>query len=79
MSRCRSCGAEIRWARTVKGKAIPLDQDPTVTGNVLLVHGPGSPTAEVLGPLEADAARADGRTLYMPLHASCPQGTAWKK
>ena len=30
---CRSCGAPIRWERTVNGKAIPLDPDPVADGN----------------------------------------------
>lgn len=28
MSRCRSCDAPLRWARTEKGRRIPLDPDP---------------------------------------------------
>ena len=28
MNECRSCGAPIRWARTEKGKRIPLDVEP---------------------------------------------------
>ena len=66
MSRCRSCGAEIRWARTAaKGKAIPLDPEPTEEGNVVL----DGDTATVLGPLERSA--HDG-PLFMPHHATCP-------
>jgi hypothetical protein len=30
-AKCRSCGAEIIWARTKKGKPIPLDRSPTMT------------------------------------------------
>lgn len=28
MLRCRSCGAEIRWAKSEQGKAMPLDAEP---------------------------------------------------
>jgi hypothetical protein len=28
MANCRSCGAEIVWAKTERGKAIPLDAKP---------------------------------------------------
>lgn len=28
MANCRSCGAEIIWARTVAGRLIPLDAEP---------------------------------------------------
>jgi len=28
VSRCRSCGAEVRWALTERGKRMPLDPQP---------------------------------------------------
>lgn len=28
MSRCRSCGAEIRWIKTFSGKQMPVDAEP---------------------------------------------------
>lgn len=34
MSTCRSCSAPIIWARTTRGKAIPLDAQPTSLGNI---------------------------------------------
>ena len=27
MARCKSCGAEIRWIKTSKGKSMPVDPD----------------------------------------------------
>lgn len=36
MSTCKSCGRQIRWAKTEAGKAIPLDVDPVADGNVVL-------------------------------------------
>ena len=30
MSRCRSCGAEVRWALTERGRRMPLDLEPYV-------------------------------------------------
>lgn len=36
MDTCRSCGAPITWARTSKGKRIPLDPDPVENGNVVV-------------------------------------------
>ena len=39
MGTCRSCGAGIRWARTLKGKAIPLDPSPVDDGNLVVVAG----------------------------------------
>ena len=31
---CKSCQAAIWWARTTKGKPIPLDPQPVVGGNI---------------------------------------------
>lgn len=31
MNRCRSCDAPIVWARTLAGKAIPVDWETTTT------------------------------------------------
>jgi hypothetical protein len=28
MANCRSCGAKIRWAKTLDGKSIPLNEPP---------------------------------------------------
>lgn len=36
MAACRSCGAEIEWARTEKGKSMPLDADPVKGGNIVV-------------------------------------------
>jgi hypothetical protein len=36
MSKCRNCGARILWARTPKGKAIPLDPKPHANGTIVL-------------------------------------------
>ena len=68
MGACRSCGDEIRWARTVAGKAMPLDLEPNPNGNVVLRDG----VAVVLGPLERTIAEEEGETLRMPHHATCP-------
>lgn len=88
--KCRACDAEIRWARTANGKAIPLDAEPNPDGNVLLDYsgddettgsaagGTGSPIAHVIGkngvPLDLAHLGADPR--YMPHHATCPN---WPK
>jgi hypothetical protein len=34
---CRSCGADIRWAKTAKNKSIPVDPVPVADGNLMLV------------------------------------------
>lgn len=35
-SRCRSCGAPIRWAATANGNRMPLDRDPAPDGTIVL-------------------------------------------
>lgn len=69
MSLCRSCDAEILWATTAAGKAMPLDAVPNPNGNVEAVcdaHGRWSVVAVYKGPDLFGAVR------YMPHHATCP-------
>ena len=75
MAACRSCGAAVRWVRTAKGKPMPLDMQSNERGNVVIDRGVGV----VLGAVDADAARRAGSALYLPHHASCPQGKAWQR
>lgn len=40
MASCRSCGAPIEWAKWAdSGKAVPLDVEPAVNGNLAMVAG----------------------------------------
>ena len=66
-SRCKACGAEIIWSRTVNDKAIPLDYPPNPDGNVRIVNG----IAHVYGPLDL-LLTDDADELFMPHHATCP-------
>jgi len=85
MSRCRSCDAEIIWAATEAGKSMPLDAKPDPFGNVELScdrsgrHPRRKPVATVLAGLFLAEAQSAGRELFMPHHATCPQGDAWRK
>ena len=36
MNVCRECAAPIRWVKTGNGVAMPLDREPSLTGNVIL-------------------------------------------
>lgn len=70
MSRCRSCQAEIIWAKTPRGKSIPLDAQPTTDGNVMVADG----VAHVLAPdqlaVSLDLYSPDER--FTSHFASCP-------
>jgi hypothetical protein len=72
VNRCRSCGAEILWARTTSGKPMPLDREPSANGNVLLRDG----VAQVLGPLDV---AVTGEPLYLSHFATCPSAASHRK
>jgi hypothetical protein len=53
VSRCNSCQAAIIWATTAKGKAMPLDVEPSASGNIELRSGIAhfvTPDQSALGP-----------------------------
>lgn len=71
-ARCRSCGARILWARTEKGKFIPLNEDPSDAGTLVLVfEGDQTPTAMHHGSLgrAADDVRWER---FVPHWSTCP-------
>lgn len=68
MAKCRSCGAEIRWARTSHGKLMPIEPDPE--GAFALRNG----RAVFVGKEDAtDEPR------YRSHFASCPNAAAHRK
>lgn len=72
--RCRSCNAEIVWARTSKARWMPVDVEPSPDGNVVL--------SDVGG--QVHAAVTSGAQLGLePLHkahfATCADASAWRK
>jgi hypothetical protein len=73
VSKCRSCDAEIIWAVTSKGKRMPVDAEPSESGNVELDRSGRVPLAIVHAqpPMEAT-------NLHMAHHATCPQSDRWK-
>jgi hypothetical protein len=81
MSHCRSCGAPIRWAKTLNGKAIPLDAQPTSAGNIVLhdTGDPNAPKARVLAGADLFDARTAGAELWLSHYATCPDGQKWRR
>lgn len=68
-NKCRSCGTEIEWARTVRGVPIPLDIEPDDDGNLVLVNGVARAT------IPEDR----GRPLRISHFATCPQSGSWRR
>jgi hypothetical protein len=72
VTRCKSCGAELLWTLTERGRKMPLDVDP-YTGDdprglfVLRRQTELAPTA-VAVPLDA----FPGEPVYRSHFASCP-------
>lgn len=72
---CRTCNARIIWARTVNGKAIPVDADVSKAGNVRLSWESADVKAEVIGP-----AHAFGQTGLRASHfVTCPNADEWRR
>lgn len=69
MPACRSCGAPILWARTVQGKAIPLDAQRSERGNIELRGG----TAHYVTP------DINAELRYISHFATCPQADQHRK
>lgn len=71
------------FARTAANRQIPLDAEPNPDGNVIIHEG----VAIVLGPLELYQAQMatqvagidEPNELYMPHHATCPDGAEWRR
>ena len=63
---CRSCNAPVRWAKTTKGKLIPLDPSPVPGGKFgLVLQGDDSPPLAV-------AAQDHHQLRYDTHFATCP-------
>lgn len=71
-SHCRSCGAEIIWARTDSGHLMPVDAHPDAEGRLAL--SPGDPEPRV------SYAFGNGeRSLHRPHFATCPDADSWRR
>jgi hypothetical protein len=73
VSTCRSCQARITWLETAGGKKLPVDEDPTPEGNIVVV----GTIAHVLGKMEM-AKLATGTPRYVSHFATCPQAGEWR-
>lgn len=75
MEHCRSCGAAIRWVKTQKGKAMPVDWEPSCDGNLRVILG----VAIVLNGEELSKHRNGVTPLYQSHFATCPDAALHRK
>ena len=80
MSKCKACGAEIKWIKTVGGKAMPCNAkslyyslDRGGTEKIVTADGRVLSAYEVFDP-----ERSDGIG-YRPHCASCPAAGKFRK
>lgn len=75
MSKCRSCLAEIIWAKTESGSLIPLDAEPNKPGaNMALIEG----IAKVVNRGDLFEPVYSGN-LYLSHYATCPDREKWRQ
>lgn len=76
---CASCGDEVIWAITPAGKRAPIDRDPVVDGNVLVLQPKGlGATLAITLSQEALTAAQDARVpLRLNHFATCPDSASW--
>lgn len=76
MMTCTSCGAEIRWAKTEKGKWMPIDPLPAENGNIVPIGRGDQVLAHVLSKDENPEEHAHRYTSH---YATCPNANQHRK
>lgn len=71
---CRSCHAEIIWAVTLDGKAMPVDAEPSPDGDRWLLNHPA-----ISAPVVVKAGEHAGPARHKSHFATCPQAAEWSK
>lgn len=78
-SRCKSCHASIVWCETEAGKRMPLDAEPSLSGNTIVLGlGPDArtPRVRVLSAIELPASSGPRYTSHF---ATCPQAAEHRR
>lgn len=79
-AKCAKCPALITWAASKKtGSRMPVDAAPAPHGNIRLIRREEKWIAEVLGPLFAADARANGESLHLNHFVTCPFSRDFRK
>ena len=83
MAKCRSCNAEIVFAKTPAGKAMPVNEQPAPNGNVALIVRDGVKIAVVLDRSgrapTADLQPSPDAPRYISHFATCPGAAGFRK
>lgn len=72
MDLCKSCRAEILWARTYSDKMMPLDAEPCPDGNIYLENGCAVTIYQSKQP-------PAGTALYKSHFVTCPHAKRHRK
>jgi hypothetical protein len=75
---CRSCGADIVWTLSVKGKRQPIDAEPVAGGTIRIFAGRPL-TNRVVGAVIDLFDETDTGDRYQPHHMTCPTAHLWRK
>jgi hypothetical protein len=82
VSACRSCGAAVRWAVSVNGKRIPVDDQPVPDGNLVLsdpTPGAYAPVASHYVEPEQAPLFGDEPPRFVSHFATCPNADHHRK
>ena len=79
MPTCRSCGRRITWLRTPGGKSIPVDEDPTDDGNIVIDVEHSQLVAQVYRNAEMARTFAAGEPRYVSHFVTCPDAPEWRR
>jgi hypothetical protein len=79
MPSCRSCGKRITWLKTAGGKAIPVDEDPTENGNIVIDVERCQLVARVFKDAEAAKAAGAEEPRYISHFVTCPDAPEWRR
>lgn len=70
---CKSCGKPIFFAITDKGRRMPIDPVPTMTGTIIVTEHAGAEPTCVVAPLTHAGPK------YLSHFATCPHADVHRK
>lgn len=79
---CRSCDAPIVWARTLGGRTMPVDAEPSPAGNIELNVRQGFVRAAVHTSQDLASLFDEANTpavMHTSHFATCPDADEWRK